>query len=363
VPRYSERMNIAFVSASAAAVLALLGSAPQTAANIAQRHVAAIGGHDRVAALTSLSYTGVYREGGFTFAASQTYMRPYYETVDPHLKPAIMEGYDGRPWEYYAEYGVVLRTSGAPAMATTHASEFDDSLVDYAAKGSHIALAGTAAIQGRGAFEILVTLRDGFKKHLYVDEKTYLIVASRQTAKLHAFGAGVASLSLLGGYRRVAGVLVPTTSREVDIATGKEINRLTWTNVVANRSISVSTFSPPRYVRSPLSALLEDLYDHRGDVRYDVQAYDSFRRLAPDVNTDFAIEFIGYQILKTGVSASPVALLAKNARAYPKSADAQFGLGRAYRTAGLSRLAVAAFRRALRIDPKYARARDALKQP
>lgn len=343
--------------------LTSLGLAPQTAAEIAQRHVAAIGGHDRIAAVTSLLYSGVYREAGFVLAASQTYMRPYYETVDPHLTPAIKEGYDGRPWEYYAEYGVVLRTSGAPAMATTHASEFDDSLVDYDAKGSHIALAGTTKIEGRDAFDILVTLRDGFAKHLYVDEKTFLILASRQTAKVHAFGARVTSQSLLGGYRRVAGVLLPTTSREVDIESGKELNRLTWTNVVANRAIPVSAFSPPRFVRSPLSALLEDLYDHRGDVRYDVQAYDSFRRLSPGVNTDFAVEFIGYQILKTGVTASAVALLSKNARAYPRSADAQFGLGRAYRTAGRSRLARAAFRQALRLNPNDARARDALKQP
>ncbi|HEY5093923.1 MAG TPA: hypothetical protein VII69_02270 [Candidatus Eremiobacteraceae bacterium] len=355
-------MNFACALSSALAVFALLGSAPQTAANIAQRHVAAIGGHDRAAALTSLSYTGVYREGDFTLAASQTYMRPYYETVDPHLDPAIREGDDGRPWEYYAEYGVVLRTFGAPGMATTHASEFDDSLVDADAKGTHIALAGTAEIQGRPAFDILVTLRDDFAKHLYIDQTTYLIVASRQTAKVHAFGSRVTSQTLFGGYRRVAGVLLPTTSREVDLATGRELNRLTWTNVVANRPISISAFSPPRFTRTPLSALLEDLYDHRDDARYDAQAYESFRRRAAGVNTESAIEFIGYQILKTGVSASAIALLSKNAREYPRSADAQFGLGRAYRTAGLSRLAVAAFRQALRLKPNGARARDALKQ-
>lgn len=355
-------MNIAAAFAGAVAVIGMHGGGPLTAAMIAQRHVAAIGGHARVMALSSISCSGVYSESGMTLAASQTYMRPYYEVVDPHLHPVIQEGFDGRPWEYYGEFGVVLRTSGSPGMATTHAAEFDDSLVDYAAKGSRIALAGERSIQGRRAFDVLVTLADGFEKNLYIDERSYMIVGSRQTAKVHAFGERVTSESLIGGYTRVAGVLVPTTFREVDLATRKELNRLTWSHVAANRKLPVSMFSPPRFVRSPLSSLLEDLYAHRGDARHDVSAYKSFRRRFAGLNTESGIEFIGYQVLKTGISASAIELLSSNARDYPQSADAQFGLGRAYRVAGRERLAVAAFRHALRLRPNDARSRRALTQ-
>src|ERR1700680_2222587 len=234
------------------------GGAPPSVATIAQRHVAAIGGYDRVHALHSISNSGVYEESGMTLAASQTYMRPYYEVVDPHLRPVFKEGFDGRPWEYYGEFGVVLRTAGSPGMATTHASEFDDSLVDYAAKDEHIALAGQTTIQGRPAFDMLVTLSDGFQKHLYIDEETYLITGSRQTAKVHAFGDRATSESIFGGYRRVAGVLFPTTFREVERARGRELNRLTWTKIQVDLPLPVSMFSPPRFVRSPVSALLED---------------------------------------------------------------------------------------------------------
>jgi len=355
-------MQTALAVPGVAIALALLGPVPPTAADIAQRHVVAIGGYAKVRALTSISYTGVYRESGFTLVASQTFMRPYYEVVDPHLQPTIKEGYDGRPWEYYAEFGVVLRTAGSPGMATTHASEFGDSLVDYEAKGTHIALVGCNSILSRQAFDVLVTLEDGFAKHVFVDEQTYLIVGSRQTAKVHAFGARVTSQSLIGGYRRVAGVLLPTAFREVDLATGKELNRLTWTKIVANRTLPVSMFSPPRFVRTPLSALLEDLYAHRSDASRDVEDFGTFRRRFAAVNTEAGIEFIAYQILKTGISASAIALLLVNAHDYPRSADAQFGLGRAYRVAGRERLAAAAFRSALRLRPNDARALQALKQ-
>jgi hypothetical protein len=339
-----------------------LGGGSLSAAAIAERHVAAIGGYDRIHALQSISYSGIYRESGVSLEASQTYMRPYYEVVDPHLQPAILEGFDGRPWEYYAEFGVVLRTAGAPGMATTHASEFDDSLVDFTAKDEQIALVGEMTIQNRRSFDVLVTLSDGFQKHLYIDEQTYLINGIRQTAKVHAFGDRITSESVVGGYRRVAGLLFPTTFREIDLATGRELNRLTWTKIEINRPLPVALFSPPRFARTPLSALLEDLYARRNEPSYDRGRYEAFLRQHPSVNAEAGIEFIGYQILKTGVTSSAIALLAANAQDHPRSADAQFGLGRAYRVAGREQLAVAAFRHALRLNPSDARARAALQQ-
>jgi hypothetical protein len=114
-------MNATVLFIVAAFAVGRVHDAPPSVAEIAARHVAAIGGVEHVRALTSIAYTGVYRESGASLKASQTYMRPYYEVVDPHLEPAIKEGFDGRPWEYYAEFGVVLRTSGPQGMATTHA--------------------------------------------------------------------------------------------------------------------------------------------------------------------------------------------------------------------------------------------------
>ena len=354
-------MNL-LLALAGAMIAAAASGLPPFAASIAERHIDAIGGFERVHALRSISFSGVYRESGVSLEASQTFMRPYYEVVDPHLQPAIKEGLDGRPWEYYEEFGVVLRTAGAPGMATTHASEFDDSLADYAAKGERIELDGEKAVEGRRSYDILVTLSDGFQKHVYVDERTFLISGVRQTAKVHAFGDRITSESVFGAYRRVAGVLFPSTSREIDLATGRELNRLTWTKIQVDLPLPVSMFSPPRFVRSPRSAMLEDLYAHRDDASYDIAHYQAFRRRSPSVNTEAGIEFIGYQILKTGVTSSAVALLVANAGDYPRSADAQFGLGRAYRVAGRERLAIAAFRRALRFRPADSRARAALAQ-
>ena len=70
---------------------------------------------------------------------------------------------------------------------------------------------------------------------------------------------------------------------------------------------------------------------------------------------------IGYQMLKMGDVASPVELLKANAAAYPQSASAAFGLGRAYKEAGDRLKAREEFKRALKLDPNHKRAADALK--
>jgi tetratricopeptide (TPR) repeat protein len=72
------------------------------------------------------------------------------------------------------------------------------------------------------------------------------------------------------------------------------------------------------------------------------------------------MEVIGYQSLKMGSIASAVALLEHNRLDYPQSVGAAFGLGRAYKMDGRILPAKAEFERALALDPKHQRSRDAL---
>jgi Tfp pilus assembly protein PilF len=73
-----------------------------------------------------------------------------------------------------------------------------------------------------------------------------------------------------------------------------------------------------------------------------------------------AVDFVGYQCLKMGHADTAVLLLRQNVADHPNSARAHFGLGRAYQASGKLDDAKAEYLRALAIDPKYQRARDAL---
>jgi len=334
-----------------------------TVDQIVERHLQALGGRDKIAAVHSVVQHLVYREGSLVIPdAFIARMRPYYKTIgDPKDKTTeINEGYDGSAWEYYADPGVVLRTVGAAAAATRHSTEIIDSLVDYKSLGTRIEMAGLDAFAGNPAYKLHVTLADGFEKDVFIDQQSFLIIGDRRSAPIHAFGASVRSENRIGDYRSVNGVLFPYTIREIEIGSGRELNSNTVQSIVVNEQLDPSFFSPPQYQRTPLQQMLEQLYMERTDSVCVMWTYRSFRTANSNVDTRDGVEFIGYQMVKMGDFKGAIDLLTANAADYPKSASAQFGLGRAYKAAGDFENARTHFQKALEIDPNFKKASDGL---
>jgi len=330
---------------------------------ILDRHLQALGGRDTVNAIHTMIQHLEYREGSFVIPdAFIARMRPYYKTLgDPrNLKVDVNEGYDGSAWEYYSDPGVVLRTVGAAAAASRHGTEIVDSLVDYLQNGTRIDFSGKSTFAGKSAYELHVTLADGFEKDVFIDPESFLIVGDRRAAKVHAFGEAVRSENRIGDYRRVAGVLFPYKITEIEIATGRELNLNVVQSMEANKPLDPSFFAPPQYQRTPLQQMLEQLYEERTDPVSVLWTYRGFRSANPQVDTRTGVEFIGYQMAKMNDFNGAVELLTANASDYPNSASAEYGLGRAYKAAGDLQNARLHFQRALQIDPTFKKASEGL---
>jgi hypothetical protein len=346
-----------------------------TVEEVVQRHIAALGGIENIHRLRSLVVRGMYHEPGRfppgTPDQPRNYMaflRPYYQVLgDPALPhPDLREGFDGSAWEYYGDPGIVIRTVGAAAAATRHTAEFlQDSLIDYAEKGTRVVLQGTEDIAGSKAYRIAVTLDDGFQKLIFVDADSWLITAERKSAPIHAFGSSVRSENRFYDYRPVSGVLMPFRGEEVDLATGEVLSEGRRVIIEANTLDESSPkdraiFSPQPYERTPVQELLEQLYAERADVVSVMHTYRLFRSAHKGVDTRSGIEFVGYQMAKTADFPSAIELLTANANDYPDSASAQYGLGRALQAAGKTGEAREAFNHALQIDPQFRKATDGL---
>ena len=356
------RRHLLAAIATLAAVFAS-AQAPSTD-QIIEQHIAARGGREKIAALRSIVIRGEYREGGYVSpTATMALMRPYYKLVgDPDQKIGdFAEGYDGSAWEYYADPGVVLRTVGAASAAGRHRARFDHPLIDYRRQGTEVRLLGTATVGERPAYRLLMTLQDGFREEALIDQQTFLLLAERKAAPIHAFGEKVTTETRFADYRPVEGVLFSYLSTEVEIGTGRVLNEFRTKSITANHDYDPRTFSPPEFVRTPLQRVLEQLYAERADAQAVMWSYADFRRGFPSVDSREGIEMIGYQMLKMGDVAVAVELLEANAKDYPQSAGAAFGLGRAYKTAGDRPRAREEFQRALKLDPTHKRAADALK--
>jgi hypothetical protein len=289
-------------------------------------------------------------------------MRPYYKLVGDPDKPSadFAEGYDGSAWEYYGDPGFVVRTVGAASAAGRH-RRFDDPLIHYKLYGTTVELAGEDRVGERPAWRLIVTLEDGFRDEVLIDQETYLQIGGRKAAPIHAFGANVRSETRLSDYRPVEGVLFPYLAREVDMATGVVLNEFRTTSIVANRVFDPAVFSPPQFKRTPLQTWIENLYAMRDDAPAVMWSYHDFRRAHPDTDTHDAAQSAGYQILKMNGIPAAVSLLEANAHDYPNVAAAHFGLGRAYMTAGDKAKAKAELQRALALDPTHKRAAQMLK--
>ena len=347
-----------------------LAQEPLTIDQIVSRHEQAIGGIEKIHAIDSLVIRGMYHEGGEIPSdvpvVARNYMafkRPFYQVIgdpaDPN--PDLREGFDGSSWEYYGDPGIVIRTVGAAAAATRHTAEFlHDSLVDYKDKGTRLDLQGSERIGDRDCYRIFVTLSDGFEKYLFVDKETFLILAGRGSAPIHAFGQPVTTEGRFLDYKPVNGVLIPRRTLEVELATGKVLADGRSVIVEANTITDVSIFSPAPRAKTPLQDILEKLYAERADPISVIYSYRLFRRSHPDIDTREGIEFVGYQMAKTKDFAASVELLKANAVDYPASASAQFGVGRALQAAGDNDRAAQAFRKALELDPQFKKATDGL---
>lgn len=329
---------------------------------IVTAHVQALGGLEKIHAIHSFVLHGYYREGdinGKTFVAQ---MRPFYRVIGSMQDPLKHqhEGYDGSAWEYYPDPGIVVRTVGAAAAATRHTALFDDALVDYREHGTTIESGGTMDLGGTKVYVLNVMLADGFREEIYVDTKSYMIAGYARTVPFHAFGERLATHMEMSDYRPEGGVMMAHRSREVDTATGRVLDESGIDSVEINPELPVSVFSPPVWQRTPVQLMVQRIYDERTDPVAVMATYRDFRSaMGPSPQTGDAVDFVGYQCLKMGETATAVTLLTRNVADNSNSARAHFGLGRAFAAEGHKAEANAEFDHALAIDPNFVKARTA----
>jgi len=213
---------------------------------IVQRYYYAVGGYDRILSTRTLRMRGTYREGTFQASTIMERERPNLRVVSVG---GFCEGYDGAAWEQDPRTGKVTRTHGAASIASRHGAEFDESLVNAAAKGTKLTVLGASVIGGHKTWKVLATLSDGWRKDYYIDKSTGLIVALIVSMPIHARGKPVTSISYYEDYRRVDDLLFPFRQVERNERTGKVMNVLQWTSVVANPTVAPTDFSPPCKVR------------------------------------------------------------------------------------------------------------------
>jgi hypothetical protein len=244
---------IAFLIAALSAATTQLAGQPDSASvdSVISRYYVAIGGHDALLADTTILLAGSYEEGAFKATGTMLWRRAPLARRVAVAGPdgfAYVEIFDGmHEWEYSERFAKPAQLdTGAAERAGRRGAEFDESFVDYAAKGHRVESLGRTSISGRDVYQLHVVLSDGWQKDYYFDPATGLVYAMGKAMPLHARGADIESLSYFSDYRKAGHVLRPFVIEERNMKSGALMNTVRWRAIETNMPIQHSAFEVPR---------------------------------------------------------------------------------------------------------------------
>lgn len=86
-------------------------------------------------------------------------------------------------------------------------ADIDGPLVDYKQKGNKVELVGKEKAEGRDAYNLKITLKNGEVQNFYLDAVTFLLIKSSGMATVR--GIAVKFEKIFSDYKNVQGVMFP----------------------------------------------------------------------------------------------------------------------------------------------------------
>jgi hypothetical protein len=178
------RFSLLACLVSCAAVTAVAaGEAPVTlsVAQIVDKNIAARGGLSAWHAVQTLTTEGMLDAGGkenHQLPFVMKLKRPHKSRLEIVFKDQTsVQVYDGAAgWKVrpFLNRNEVESFTAAQASSAAAADELDGPLVDFAAKGTKVALVGTEPVEGHPAYKLKLTLRNGEQRNLWIDAGSFL---------------------------------------------------------------------------------------------------------------------------------------------------------------------------------------------
>jgi hypothetical protein len=337
------------------------------------RAVAAMGGLDNIHDLHSLAMKGFHYEGSYhqeysspqNSKAAMIRMRPNLrivgcrpEVIECNGKwGGIVEGFDGtRGWELNWPKQRLVRTVNKAEWALHCGAEFDPLFVDYKARGFKATYLGEQTLLGTRAIAVTITPPECAAETFYFDPKSYALLMKRAALPVHARGDAVDTVQVIREFKTVAGVKIPSRSEEVALNDGHVLDGGGWTSIEANTITNRRVFEAPEVHPAGTTALVLRMLDAapKSSPEALLAMYDDFRK-APEgaaADTNYDMNWLGYELLKVDNYPAALAIFQRLVTEHPNSANAYDSLGDAYLQQGDKVRALAAFEKALSLDPK-----------
>ncbi|MGA7178362.1 MAG: outer membrane lipoprotein-sorting protein [Thiobacillaceae bacterium] len=222
-----------------------------SAAQIVEHNVAARGGLKAWRAVNTLVLAGQLEAGGKKNTDLPFVMdmkRPHKSRLEIVFEDqTALQVYDGsKGWKIMPFLGrdEVEPFTPDEAKLAANWAELDGPLVDYASKGTRIKLQGKEAVEGHDAYKLLLTMRDGVQRHVWIDAKTFLEL--KIDGDPHRLDGKIRNVAIYyRDYRAEHGLMIPHTLETV-IEGGLKSHKMNIEQVMVNRPLGDTLFAKPQ---------------------------------------------------------------------------------------------------------------------
>jgi hypothetical protein len=130
------------------------------------------------------------------------------------------------------------------AQSEAAKADLEGPLVDYAAKGSQVALEGTEPVDGHNAYKLKVTMKNGAVQHIWIDMQSFLDVKVEGSPR-RLDGKMRSVWIYQRDFRAVQGLMVPYLY-ETAIEGDHRTHRMVVESVAVNRALDDARFAKPQ---------------------------------------------------------------------------------------------------------------------
>jgi hypothetical protein len=226
--------------------------ATMSAEQIIDRNIAARGGAATWREVKTLTIAGDMDAGGkpnHTLPYVLKEKRPHKTRLEIVFKDQTsVQVFDGtRGWKvrpFLNRNDVESYTAEETKSASAAEQDVDGPLIDHAAKGTQVALAGTDVVEGHPAYKLALTLKSGVKRTLWIDASSFLeLKMDADPRKLDGKMHPVAMY--FRDYRMEHGLNIPHT-QETAVQGYKQTYKTTITRLALNEPMDDTLFQKPQ---------------------------------------------------------------------------------------------------------------------
>lgn len=156
----------------------------------------------------------------------------------------VYDGQNGWKVRPYLNRDDVEPFSPEEAKSEGEKADLEGPLVDYAAKGTHVALEGMEPVEGHNAYKLKLTLKNGDVQHIWIDAQSFLDVKVEGIQR--RMDARMRNVWIYQrDFRSVQGLMVPYLY-ETAIDSSPQTHKMVIETVAVNRALDDSRFAKPQ---------------------------------------------------------------------------------------------------------------------